>query len=546
MNRRNATAFFTTVVLLQLMTVAAAHGKDESGDNTTAAMSNSSDEPHPPPESYMRHPEHVTLILAHIALMTAGWVFCLPVAVVFSVARSRLTAAAQIVFLSINVLGVLTGIIYNRLTPSLYEHGNHGTAGYTITLLVFAWVLLGLVDTYTNRNLDKRRRAGTDSSLQHEASGWRSENSMANITAEYSEEYNENDSGDDEKHGFLRGTVVDRFLKGNFARFRRTVRAIRLFHLVLERAVLVLGFLGITTGIVIYTGIFRGRNIFNGLAHFIKGGIFFWYGFLTFARWMGCFADMGWAWNLKPSRSLVGKVASMPSAEFVESAVICFYGVSNVFLERLANTDGKWAAIDLEHVSITLLFFGGGLLGMIIESTYVRDLLRSNLTIIRADSALPGESASFSQPKQYPFSMNPMPALIIFLLGRMMSSHHQASMLSSMIHTQWGNLFSGFALARMATYFLLYVQPPVGHLPQRPPTEVLSSFCLVGGGMLFMMSNRDTVTGLEWNELDAMFTFNVAMGLTAFLMAWSTVVMALKGWAQLRVAKERENQIAAI
>ncbi|KAF2804915.1 uncharacterized protein BDZ99DRAFT_511460 [Mytilinidion resinicola] len=543
MKRWNIIALPTTVVLLEFAAVAAAHG-DEGGNEPTAVMSNSSDEPHLPP-SYMRHPEHVTLILAHIALMIVGWVFVLPIAVVFSVARSRLTMVAQLVFLSINALGVLIGIIYNQSTPSLYEHGKHGIIGYTITLLVSAWVFLGLADTYTRRNLHKRHFAGTDSSLQDEASGWQSENLIADITAEYNQDYNENDSGDDEKHGFLRGTIVDRFFRGNFARFERTIRAIRLFHLVLERAALVLGFLGITTGAVIYTGIFHGRNIFNGVAHFIKGGIFFWYGLLTFARWMGCFADMGWAWNRKPSRNLVGKVASMPSAEFVESAVICFYGVSNVFLEHLANPGGEWAAIDLEHVSITLMFFGGGLVGMIIESTYVRDVLMSNITIIRADSALHGEGASFSQPKQYAFSMNPMPALIIYLLGRMMGSHHQTSVVSTKIHTQWGDLFSGFAMARMATYALLYIQPPVGHLPQRPPTEVLSSFCLVAGGMLFMMSNRDTVNGLEWNELGAMFTFNITMGLAAFLMAWSTIVMALKGWAQLRVAKGRENRVAA-
>lgn len=51
----------------------------------------------------------------------------------------------------------------------------------------------------------------------------------------------------------------------------------------------------------------------------------------------------------------------VPSAEFVESAVICFYGASNVWLEHLSNPGGNWAANDLEHVSITLLFFGGGL-----------------------------------------------------------------------------------------------------------------------------------------------------------------------------------------
>ena len=110
----------------------------------------------------------------------------------------------------------------------------------------------------------------------------------------------------------------------------------------------------------------NGDSVFNGLAHFIKGGIFFWYGLLTFGRWMGCFADFGWAWNKKPSKEVVGRIpAMMPSAEFIESAVICFYGVSNVGLEHLANAGGEWAAIDLEHVSITLMFFGGGLVSLL-------------------------------------------------------------------------------------------------------------------------------------------------------------------------------------
>jgi hypothetical protein len=55
------------------------------------------------------------------------------------------------------------------------------------------------------------------------------------------------------------------------------------------------------------------------------------------------------------------RVAMVPSAEFLESALICFYGVSNVWLEHLSNSGGEWSATDLEHVSITLMFFGGGL-----------------------------------------------------------------------------------------------------------------------------------------------------------------------------------------
>ena len=41
-----------------------------------------------------------------------------------------------------------------------------------------------------------------------------------------------------------------------------------------------------------------GSEVYSGLAHFIKGGVFFWYGILTLARWAGCFADIGWVSGL--------------------------------------------------------------------------------------------------------------------------------------------------------------------------------------------------------------------------------------------------------
>ncbi len=51
----------------------------------------------------------------------------------------------------------------------------------------------------------------------------------------------------------------------------------------------------------------------------------------------------------------------MPSAEFVESFLIFFYGSTNVFLEHLGSSGQGWSAQDLEHVSITIMFCGGGL-----------------------------------------------------------------------------------------------------------------------------------------------------------------------------------------
>lgn len=172
------------------------------------------------------------------------------------------------------------------------------------------------------------------------------------------------DEADSEKQSFLRNKRVDSVasrlchvyvLAGPFL-------PLTVAHTILERFVILLGFLAITTGIVTFGGIFRGPNVFNGLAHFIKGGIFFWYGLLTFGRWIGCFADFGWAWNIKPRADVVGlSRAWIPSAEVAESFVIWLHGASNVFLELLAGSK-EWSAMDLEHVAIAILFFGGGML----------------------------------------------------------------------------------------------------------------------------------------------------------------------------------------
>jgi hypothetical protein len=174
---------------------------------------------------------------------------------------------------------------------------------------------------------------------------------------------------------------------------------------------------------------------------------------------------------------------------------------------------------------------------MIIESTRMRDLLNSAIVSSQAHSA--SYNDSWQQPRQYRVSMNPLPALIILLLGKMMSSHHQASMLSTMIHGQWGTMFMGFALARGLTYITLYISPPTSFLPSRPPTEIITSFCLIAGGITFMVSNKDTVAVLEGYNLDAMFTFTITMGLTALIMAWTTVVIAIKGWASQNERRDR-------
>jgi hypothetical protein len=169
----------------------------------------------------------------------------------------------------------------------------------------------------------------------------------------------------------------------------------------------------------------------------------------------------------------------------VESFLIFFYGSTNVFLEHLAAWGSAWSAQDLEHISITIMFFGGGICGMLIESKRIRDLLNAT----RQDSVpYYTEGEALQEPKSYNFPMNPIPALIVLLLGLMMSSHHQESMVATMIHSQWGTLLVGAAFARAATYIIFYLSPPTSILPGRPPTEVITAFCLMAGGVVFMAS----------------------------------------------------------
>ena len=168
---------------------------------------------------------------------------------------------------------------------------------------------------------------------------------------------------------------------------------------------------------------------------------------------------------------------------------------------------------------------------MLVESRRIRDILNCALPSAHGF----GQSLdSWHAPRTYNFSTNPLPGIIILLLGLMMSSHHQESPVSTMLHKQWGTLFIGAALARAVTYILTYLSPPTSHLPSRPPSEIVVAFCLISGGLMFMGSNSDMVTGMEMYGLNAMFLFTVMMGLTAFLMAWEIVVLAVKGWAVRR------------
>lgn len=139
----------TAALLLELLPLAVAHGDDKAMDMSAHDMPKAQPQ-HPGFGGYWSLSEHTSLMYWHIGLEVLAWVVVLPVAVMFSIARSRLTLPSQLAFLATNALALVLGLVYNHKTPELYEGNAHSKTGWAITWIASAWVLLALVQAYAD------------------------------------------------------------------------------------------------------------------------------------------------------------------------------------------------------------------------------------------------------------------------------------------------------------------------------------------------------------------------------------------------------------
>jgi hypothetical protein len=285
----------------------------------------------------------------------------------------------------------------------------------------------------------------------------------------------------------------------------------------LQRFLVFAAFAQVMHGTIIYTGGCRG-NYFNGcLGHVIseqiiqflltylilghvEGGVLWCSGLITFARFLGSFSEFGWAWNCAPSSQHI-------SAEFVESSAVFVYGITNTWMERFgAHPGDPYTGKQIEHISIAVMFWFVGLVGMGLESRRLRHWLAASATASLNASHRNGDSVA--EPASYAGSFNPFPALAIGVTGAMMSAHlqkylflvsaplHVAVVFSNsqgqvQMHALWGFCLAGFAVLRCLTYFFVWLSPPCSILPSRPPSEALASFFLACGGLTLIFSDEE-------------------------------------------------------
>lgn len=285
---------------------------------------------------------------------------------------------------------------------------------------------------------------------------------------------------------------------------------------------LVMVYVQILLGIATYCNLFTNHEIFNGLAHWVKASVFLLYGIWVSMRYFGFGSSLGHAWNL-PSKTGRGIV----SPEMIESGLIFTYGATDLFLERLGHADEPISHTDIQHISIALIFACAGLIGLLLESAAVKRLLLRASQTTREHRYPHAAGKDQENEERARGAFNVMPSLVVFFTGLLMSQHTQDSVFTTQLHATWGYYFCLAAVFRFITYCLTY-SATATRLPARPPSELLVSFSLIAGALVFMMSSRDTAQSLEYYGIDLMFVISLSVAGSLLIMVWTLFLMILR------------------
>ena len=204
--------------------------------------------------------------------------------VMLSISRSRYNLLVQFVFLAVNGAGVLLVTIYNASTPDLYPNNAHHKLGWILTWITGAQAVMGVISIYTRRkddrgafipvsteNIEQHQRIhemtqaqmyrfsndsgqgtepNTESLRSQSISSTNSDDQLPDVRKEHEEA--------DEDDGLMHGSKVDRFLSKKIPGLvsSRVLVVFQFFYNVVDRVILIFGFVALTTGIVTYGGFF--------------------------------------------------------------------------------------------------------------------------------------------------------------------------------------------------------------------------------------------------------------------------------------------------
>lgn len=487
----------------------------------------------------------------HIASYLCSFVFLYPLILVLSNTKHRLFFPALTVHSGLVVFSAINFYIFESSIQVLFSRNAFSTMTTILMMSTIAhWGLALLASAYDFLGIDITNEY-SELEDDHELTGSSSPTLRGSTSSSDSFELNDfsnpatPSATSNDAMRVPRPSAISQFFL-QFPVFKNATqkcgRAAQTLTAVLNWALFAYFLIYLGTAVATYTLYGQGKDMFNLLAHFIKGGVFLVLGLVTLARYCGAFKQKGWAWNhvfIKASdrKSSLSKWFSPGTwtMEMVESALILFYGCTNIFLEHLANPGGEWSAKDLQHASIAFIYIGCGLCGVLLERKLAEwRKTKAVESLLQISSQKTHNNVMAANPG---FSPNPFPLVTIFWTGFLMSQHDQESALATAIHKQWGNMFVYACAFRVITYLLFMLLPAnlkALTKPQMPMTELIVAFSLIAGGLIFMESCSPIVHLMEFYGYSPMFTLNLSLGFVTLLMAWQMTVFTFKDFVESR------------
>ncbi|GJE98791.1 Ytp1 domain-containing protein [Phanerochaete sordida] len=275
------------------------------------------------------------------------------------------------------------------------------------------------------------------------------------------------------------------------------------FHSVVGKAYPVIGWAQMLFGAVAFRGYCRGGNLGQCLAHYIMGS-----GFIAYGIIMAIMLLVGEAWIRRSQRS----------PEWWDSWIIMLWGIVNTFTEHHG---GGWSHKDMQHTVLGVVWWAGGLLGIL--------LARNNQRTV-------------------------VPSIIMILTGWAFSEHAQSMMISTKIHAVFGDTLMLAGVARIVE--VSFLAPRFAPLPPDAPSDDgtsehtladapagagapyhavqafrhLPPFLLVAAGVLFMSATDEELRFVDAElEMDHV-TYTLVMFSLAFLI-YALAVSRIRLWA---------------
>ncbi|KAF9431040.1 hypothetical protein BGZ94_000039 [Podila epigama] len=334
-------------------------------------MGDSNPNAHPLVASHLSNP----LIIIHVALMLIAYGILMPIGIMLGIRRHKYHVPWNIAMVIIALAGYFFGYFHHMFGIGENEHNetNDETADPQSS------------DNMSMPGMRLRKRIAGDSSAEHFGLGFMkgsAHGALGNI---------------------LLLLLLIQFGMGVYRKLTKTrprrqqlawlsSALPRNIHSYLGKAHLLLAYIQITLGCIKLIKACPGQAFSQCISHIVMGSSFWWYGGIYIAY-------------------LVGSFPGVTRPEWYESVVMTVWGVINFSILHQWGT--RWSHADLQHTSLGLLWVGGGVLSMILESKY-------------------SPLASFMIRK------NPLPALLIVLTGFAMGQHSQYYAFATTIHTFFG------------------------------------------------------------------------------------------------------------